>query len=100
MTTAKIKQDSNGMFLLVGKLTFSSVASLWNRSKLLLETTPSPIQIDLKSVTQSDSAGVALLISWVRYARQLNKEMHLMHLPEQMRAIIKVSGLSQLLPIQ
>ncbi len=100
MTTTKIINSSNGMLLPTGKLNFATVASLWASSKPLLDATPSPIQLDLKTVTQSDSAGVALLIAWVRYARQQNKEIHLMHLPEQMRAIIKVSGLSKLLPIQ
>lgn len=100
MTTTSIKQDSNGMLLPSGKLTFVTVASLWASSKPLLQAATSPIQLNLKSVTQSDSAGVALLIAWVRCARQQSKEIHLMNLPEQMRAIIKVSGLSHLLPIQ
>lgn len=93
-------QHSNDTLLPKGKLTLGNVASLWASSKPLFDITPTPIKLDLKAVTQSDSAGVALLIAWVRYARQQDKEIHLMHLPEQMRAIIKVSGLSNLLPIQ
>ncbi len=94
-----IKQSTDGVLFPTGKLTFVTVAFLWESSKPMLDSAASPIRFDLKSVTQSDSAGVALLIAWVRYARTQNKETHLMNLPEQMQAIIKVSGLNEVLPV-
>lgn len=95
-----IVQNFAGDFILTGKLTLHSVAELWQKSSALFAKAPSPLRIDLKAVTQSDSAGTALLISWVNYAHQLNKEIYFFNLPKQMQAIIQVSGLSKLLPIE
>lgn len=82
-----------------GELTLKTVTNLWNISNSFFAETKSPILLDLQNVTQSDSAGVALLIAWVRYVRQQNKEISLINLPAQMSAIINISGLNKILPI-
>jgi phospholipid transport system transporter-binding protein len=57
------------------------------------------IQIDLAGVTRSDSAGVALMIAWTRLARRQRKTIRFLRVPKQMRAIIRVSGLENILSI-
>jgi len=92
-------QSATGIMSLRGDLTLTTVADLWIRSQPLFAQAKSPIQLDLQNVVQSDSAGVALLIAWIRHLRQERKELLLLNLPAQMQAIIQVSGLSRLLPI-
>lgn len=97
MNSSSIERNGNGVLVVNGQLTFSTVNALWEQSCDLFDALPSPIQLDFKQVTQSDSAGVALLIAWVRHAREHSKEICLLHLPDQMQALIKVSGLAQVL---
>lgn len=100
MSGFQIKSNSDGILLVSGALNYAAIKpAVWEHSRTLLAAASSPIQIDLRDITHSDSTGVALLISWVRYARKQQKEIQLTHLPEQMRAIIRVSGLEKLLPL-
>lgn len=99
MTTFQITSDAEGKLILTGELSYLSVTpEIWEQSKALLQAAPASIDIDVGGITRSDSTGVALLISWVRYAKKLSKVARLLHTPEQMRAIIHVSGLENLLP--
>jgi phospholipid transport system transporter-binding protein len=58
------------------------------------------LDIDLTHVTRSDSAGLALLIAWMRQANQSDKQISFQHVPAQMLAIAKASGLDDILPIK
>ena len=100
MNTAQIQLTQDNTLALSGVLNVATVTSLWEQSKSLLMRAPTPLCIDLKDVSASDSAGVALLIAWVRYLRAQKKTLQFVHLPEQMRAIMHVSGLDTILPIQ
>lgn len=95
--TLRIK-SIEGTLSLDGDLTLETVTDLWTQSQSLFNKMKSPIYLELQKVTQSDSAGIALLIAWVRYLQQQKKEMFLSHPPEQMQAIARVSGLINLLP--
>jgi len=100
MNNFQITSEANGSLILSGELNYLSVTpELWEQSKKLFEKAPATICIDAGKITHSDSTGVALLIAWVRQAKKLNKPVQLLHIPEQMRAIIRVSGLEKLLPI-
>lgn len=84
--------------MLEGTLSYHTVTyQFWETSKALLMSEPAPIHIDLKNVAQSDSTGVALLIAWRRWAQQQKKEISFLHVSDQMRAIMRVSGLEKLL---
>ena len=82
-----------------GELTFSTVNDILEQSRTLFELIPS-LDIDLDDVTRSDSAGLALLVEWVRSANQANKKIVFHNIPAQMLAIATASGLDELLPLQ
>ncbi|HEB99345.1 MAG TPA: STAS domain-containing protein, partial [Thiotrichales bacterium] len=50
-------------------------------------------------VGRADSAGLALLVEWMREARRQGREIRFLGMPAQMSAIAEVSGLSELLPV-
>lgn len=84
---------------LSGELSFSTVKQVLEESTTLF----SPIidlDIDLSKVNRSDSAGLALLVHWMRVAKQENKKIVFHNIPSQMLAIADASGLNELLPIQ
>jgi phospholipid transport system transporter-binding protein len=93
-------ETNNGELILSGTLDYAAInASAWEQSKMLLGALASPIKINLAHIEHSDSTGVALLIGWARLARKQNKMISFTHIPEQMREIIRVSGLEKMLPI-
>ena len=100
MQSAQLQTSADGIIKISGALTFSTVAALWEQSKHWFKKAVSTaLRIDLKDVKQSDSAGVALLIAWTRSASQQHQAIHFVNLPEQMRAIVHVSGLEKILPL-
>lgn len=60
----------------------------------------SELRIDLSAVTRSDSAGLALLIRWMREARASDKRIVFEQMPAQMLAMAEASGLDDILPLQ
>ncbi|MBK7540340.1 MAG: STAS domain-containing protein [Candidatus Competibacteraceae bacterium] len=80
-----------------GELDFDSVAELWERAETpLLDESIS--RVDLGGVRRSNSAGVALLVEWLREAQQRQQVLLFTNVPAQMRAIIEVVDLETLLP--
>lgn len=84
--------------LVSGTLTFDTVNKLLDDSQSWLKKV-SNIDIDLSGVTHSDSAGLALLIEWHRYAKQNKKEIIFKNPPVQLLNIAKLSGIDEILPL-
>lgn len=98
MNNLQLIKNNEGELIVTGALSYDSVTPLfWEKSKTLLKNSPTPIHINLQNVTQSDSAGVALLVAWKCLTRKEKKEMFFLHVPDQMQAIMRVSGLEKLL---
>lgn len=96
----KFQKQSNTFFL-SGELKFDSVPFLWKQSQgFLNDQTQSLTIFDLGGITQSDSSGVALLIAWTREFHRRSKKICFIHLPHQMLAIIRLTGLETIMPIK
>lgn len=57
------------------------------------------VTIDLAGATRADSAGVALLVEWLRQARAAHTALQFHNPPPQIRAIIDFSALADVIPI-
>jgi phospholipid transport system transporter-binding protein len=93
--TAELVKLDDG-FSLSGPLTFESAAGLWPMAQTLFRG-GSQIRLDLDGVTRTDSAGVALLVGWLREARRRGATLRLENLPAQMIAIAEVGNVDRLL---
>jgi len=49
-------------------------------------------------VTRSDSAGLALLIEWLRESERYGKSVTFLNMPAQMQSISRLCGLDGILP--
>jgi|TARA_B110000914_G_scaffold90244_1_gene79293 phospholipid transport system transporter-binding protein len=97
--TVSISLEASSKNILVsGELSFATVASVLNEVHDI-GSPLSVLNIDLLGVTLSDSAGLALLVHWVRMAKTTNKQIFLHHIPEQILEIVSASGLDELLPV-
>jgi len=54
----------------------------------------------MQMLQTSHSIVVAILVSWTRAANQAGQHLLMVNMPEKLRALIKVSGLTQALPEQ
>ena len=93
-----LKRREDGCFLLAGTLTFKTVPVIWKQGLDLFSEAPS-LLLDLSQVKRSDSAGVALLVDWMRFARSHNKPISYINMPTQMLAIVRASSLDAILPL-
>ena len=99
--TTRLEACDDGNFIVHGDLDWHSIINLWEDSdKLFAAKTPgdTPLQISLAQVNRCDSSGVALLVDWLRQARDHERELKFVNIPAQMQAIIRVTDLEELLP--
>lgn len=94
-TLAHITTD-NGRLIVSGQLNFSTTKTLWQASLPLLNEL-TEWHFDLAKVVSSNSAGVALLIEWLKYAKRSKKIISFTRIPQQLQTIAAISGVSQLL---
>ena len=92
MSAPDLQQDGpDGRFRLSGALTFETVPELLDRSRKLL-----PFE---RALDRIDSAGLALLIEWLRLAAAHGQTIAFRQAPAQMRDLARVSGLDGVLPL-
>ena len=95
MNKLEIIERGNGYFIINGDLTVSNI------NKDTLQALPLSISIrvitlDLNQVGLTDSAGLALMIEWIKYARKKRIQTVLKNIPEQLHNIAKLSGLDKI----
>ena len=67
MADYELKDNGDGQFSLSGEMTFDTAERILAKSERPFEQ-HTRIEVDLSGVTQSDSAGLALLLEWVTWA--------------------------------
>lgn len=86
----------DGRFSISGTLGFATATGILERSKELFDELP-VIRLDLSGVTSGDSAGMALLLEWINWARAYRREIYYTGVPQQIRAIARISEVEDLL---
>jgi len=93
---AQIQRQDTRSYCVHGAMTFDSVTDLWRQSVELFSS-EAVLHIDLAQVTHTDSAGLALLVEWMREASRRGGRIELSHLPTQMLALADAVNLEQVL---
>ncbi len=99
MTSNNLSINEAGKVIVKGDLTFDTVTKLFDSAPQKFEQ-QSDLVINLAGVTRSDSAGLALVIEWIRFANKNRKSIVFQNIPDQMLAIAHASGLDELIPVQ
>lgn len=100
MSNGQIARSGPGTYRLSGELSFTTVPQVWTAARRLIAedgSGSSALHLDLAGVERADSAGVALLLEWLREARRQGRHLRLDNVPAQMQAIARVSGLEELI---
>jgi phospholipid transport system transporter-binding protein len=88
----EFKSVGDGRYAVSGDLGFESVPDVLEKSRGIFERGEG-IEVDLSGVTSSDSAALALLIEWIRLAREREIPIVYAGLPDQLLALAGISDL-------
>ncbi|WP_174482164.1 STAS domain-containing protein [methanotrophic endosymbiont of Bathymodiolus puteoserpentis (Logatchev)] len=94
MQNIQITRPKPECYLLKGDLIFSTINKTVLRT-LDLKQSPSSITINLQQVGEIDSAGLALLIEWIKFAQAHQKKLYFDNIPAQLTALAKLSYISE-----
>lgn len=93
-----IYSQDPGCYRLEGDLSFAS-ASLALKKTVGFFVGPATVVFDLAGIAKADSAGLALLLEWLRESNQAGVELHYVNLPRQLLAMAHVAGVDGILTI-
>lgn len=92
----ELRDLGEGRFALVGDMTFDTAERILRTSEAPFEQY-TRIEVDFHEVTDSDSAGLALLLEWITWANHTVREIRFVSLPERIVAIAKTTEVDHLL---
>jgi len=93
---AELHAEGDGLFKVSGPVVFSTAGALLETSHELFADDAS-LRVDLSGVTRVDSAALALLIEWLRQARQRHCTIRIEHVPEKLLAIARLTGVEDII---
>ena len=96
MSEFDLKDLGAGKFALSGKMTFQTAGMILRVSERLFEE-HTRIEVDLSDVSDTDSAGLALLLEWITWANHTVREIEFKDTPEKIDAIAKTTEVDSLL---
>ena len=95
MSKLNIVNEGSGRFTVDGDLTFFAIDKKAVNSFAFLATAKQ-ITLDLGKVGNADSAGLALMLEWVKQARSKRVQLHFVNIPGQLLNLAKLSSLDKL----
>lgn len=98
MNDSQLKKMANGGITVSGTLGFNEVEALLKASHVFFEG-QADLVFDLDQVAKTDSAGLALLLEWMKMAKKSGQQIGFKKIPKQMLDIAHVSGLKDILPL-
>ena len=81
----------------VGPMVITSAAALKEAGESALSAGAKVV--DLSSVTDADSAAVAVLLAWARGAQERRQDISIVDSPESVRSLATLYGVAELLPL-
>ncbi|KPW17551.1 STAS domain-containing protein [Pseudomonas cannabina pv. alisalensis] len=100
MTESAVRLAGPGELKLIGVLDFRSGPQLRKQGAALIKSGDlTELTLDCSEVEKSSSVGLALVLAFMRDARDAGKSLTVRSLRHDMREIARVSGLTELLNI-
>ena len=96
MSEYQLQDLGGGRFTLSGRMAFDTAGQILRDSEApFAEHTR--IEVDLASVEETDSAGLALLLEWITWANHTVREIRFIQMPEKIQAIARTTEVEHLL---
>jgi phospholipid transport system transporter-binding protein len=94
--TLESRSGDAARFRLTGVAGFATAKALLARGAAEFAGYPR-VDVDLSGVASADSAGLAVLLTWVEQARSAQRQLNYTALPAQLSAIARVCAVEELL---
>ena len=95
---ARIASTGPNKYAVSGPLTFATArGALASGIAAFSSASGSPIEVDFAAVGAADSAGLAVLLEWLAWARRSGRELRYSHVPEAICAIARICEVESLL---
>ena len=82
---------------LQGRVRFGGFAATRAEGERLIDAADAALEIDMGGLTYSSSLAVGAMVAWYRHAFHQGKVVQFSNVPPELRKIIVVSGLQELL---
>ena len=92
MSTFKLIHQNNNNYSIEGELTFNSLNKRTIPSSEFLKKTDA-VLVDLEKVKAADSAGLALLLEWIKHSKLYDTKLVFKNIPHQLLTLVTLSGL-------
>lgn len=96
MSSFELNQTADGVFEIVGEMSFDTVAQILKSTELSFAQS-GETQVNLSQVDKADSAGLALLLEWKAQARKRNAVVRFVDVPDSLLSIAKTTEVSELI---
>lgn len=94
----ELQEAGPGKFAVRGPLTFATARRARDTGLAALRTINSrQVEIDCAGIGSSDSAGLAVLLDWMSSAKRSGRSLCFVNLPEQLKALARISDVEELL---
>jgi phospholipid transport system transporter-binding protein len=91
-------ETSTNCFAVRGALTFATAPSASGAGlRSLSASATGPVEIDLSGVSAADSAGLAVLLYWLAWARRNARKLTFKGVPRSIEALARISDVEELL---
>jgi phospholipid transport system transporter-binding protein len=96
MSEFTLEDRGDGRFALSGRMKFDTAGAILRASEEMFEE-HTLIEVDLSGVTDTDSAGLALMLEWITWANHTVREIRFHGTPDKIDAIAKTTEVDHLL---
>ncbi len=95
---AGLEQVGAARYRIRGELSFAVAARLYGEGRRAFSGDTAPgLEVDCSGVTSADSAGLAVLLEWLAWAATAGRTLKFVGVPENLRAIARISEVESLL---
>ena len=94
--SAQVSLSTPNTLLITGDLNFQTASDVYQQSRQLINGQDN-LTIDLGAVEKSDSAGLAALVEFLKFAKYQKKQINFINAQDQLLAMAKVAGLTDVL---
>ena len=95
----KIDTIKDGVFAIIGTVNFDTVPKLCKFGYDFIDQY-TELTLDLAKAEILDNSGLALLLTWLRYAKQHDKHIEFINAPQKLIGMAKLGGLGSWFPIK
>lgn len=94
--TELITREESGRYAVVGPMTLPLAKQLLDAGRKVFDRNDAVI--DLQRVQEVDSTGLAIMLEWMRSAQRHNHRLSFINIPDNLKSLADVYGVSELLP--